>query len=250
MLNPVYLIVCMFIFLGCQTQSDKSLIVNWKSYSIPTNPDTLEKYNHSSTEWMVFLKNDTVRVTDKIDPIVPSPPFPLKHNGRDKPSILKVEDGYLIGSYRGEWGGDLYWYSPDGKKNYKISDDEIVQFIKKDGENYAIQGLSHLGMSEGSIIAIKKEKNRWVAKQYLNLSAAPDGIVLDSHKNFIVITSKGLLKINRNLQTDTLTKKAIWFEMLYTNSLVMKNDVIYAGMRAGVYKYSLITSKQEWLQPY
>jgi len=48
--------------------------------------------------------------------------------------VLEVEDGYLVGFHGGEFGGDLYWFSKNGQKKYKISGDNIVQFIKRDSK--------------------------------------------------------------------------------------------------------------------
>ena len=36
---------------------------------------------------------------------------------------------------------------------------------------------------------------------------------------------------------------------LYPTSMVIQNDVVYVGMRKGVYKFDLATRKEEWLLP-
>src|SRR6185437_10770643 len=155
--------------LSCRSQGSKNLIDNWKNYPVPTNPDTLRKYNYSNTDWAVTLKNGSVFVSNYNErtqedlsklPIKVNPTENEKKDIRGKVSFLKVNDGYLVGFYAGEWGGSLFWFSTDGKKHYKVSDDEIVQFITRSGKNYAIQGLAHLSMSEGSIIVIEKVKEK------------------------------------------------------------------------------------------
>jgi hypothetical protein len=166
-----------------------------------------------------------------------------------KISMLKVDDGYLVGFYRGEWGGSLFWFSKDGKKYYQISDDELVQFIKRNGKNYAIQGLAHLGMSEGGVIKIEKINGKWKSKEYLKLPTAPDAIALDND-DFIIVTSKSLLKVDNNIKISVLIDRAVWYNGLYPNSIVVKKNIVYAGMRAGVFKYNLTTNKQNWLLNY
>jgi len=251
MLNRIFIILICLSCFSCHAQVDKSLIDNWKSYAIPTNQDTLRKYNYSQNEWSVFIKDNKVHVTKNRlyhDPSIV--PFKINSDEKDRLSILKVEDGYLIGFYRGEWGGHLDYFSKNGKDHYLISGDEIVQFIKKDSKIFAIQGLAHMGMSEGSIIKITKENGKWTSKEYLKLPTAPDAIGLDRNKNFIVITSKSLLKVDSNAKINVLIEQGIWYARLYTNSIVIKDDIVYAGMRAGVYKYNLQTGRQEWLLPY
>lgn len=257
MINRIFIVLFICLSTSCYSQVDKSLINNWKSYPIPTNRDTLMKYNNSQLEWTVSLKDSKVQVI-KSRPYYDQSilPFKIKRNKSDegkmagKISLLEVEDGYLIGFYRGEWGGYLYWFSRDGKHHYLISNDEIVQFIKRNGINYAIQGLAHLSMSEGSIIEIEKQSDKWIAKEYLQLPTAPEAIGLDANNNFIVITSKSLLKINNDKTVVVLIEKGVWYDGLYTNSLIIKDEIVYAGMRAGVYKYNLSTGKEEWLLPY
>jgi hypothetical protein len=236
------LIVCL-ICASCTRQTDKSLISNWKSYSSPPK----ETDTNSHKEWTVLLKNDTIRAVNTAKNNPPLFPFAdtlkARYGSKGMFSFLKVDDGYLVGMYRGEWGGNLYWFSEDGKKNYKISDDEVIQFIQKDRKTYAIQGLMHLSISEGSIIAIVKENNRWIGKPYVQLPAAPGAIELANNHDFIVMTSAGLFKVDENLNVTKLADK------VGGNSMVLKDNVVYTGRHGGVYKYNMLTGKREWLEP-
>jgi len=107
-------------------------------------------------------------------------------------------------------------------------------------------------MSKGSIINIENEGGKWVSKVYLELPFAPYAITLDSNKNFFVITSNNLLKVDSNKKITTLFKKDVWKIGFHSNSfsIVIKDNIVYEGMRAGVYKYNLLTGRQEWLLPY
>ena len=178
-------------------------------------------------------------------------PFKINTDEKEQLSALKVEDGFLVGFYRGEWGGHLDWYSKNGDNHYKISDDEIVQFIKRGDKIYAIQGLDHMSISAGSIFTIEKTDGRWTAGQYLKLPSEPRSIALDLSNNFFVITNKSLLKIDTGRKIITLVKNGFWHSTFYSNAIsaAIKDSVVYVGMRAGVYKYNLLTGKQEWLLP-
>ena len=48
--------------------------------------------------------------------------------GRHRPSA-RVDDGWLVGFNKGEFGAALYWFSADGKQNYKISDHQVWEFF-------------------------------------------------------------------------------------------------------------------------
>jgi hypothetical protein len=256
MLNRVLIVLISLIIQSCYWQADYGLINNWKSYPVPANADTLRKYNNSLNEWCVSIGNNIVQV-NKYKPSYQSiVPFKINPNPADKSkmigvvSFVKVADGYLIGFNGGEWRGHLYWFANDGKNYYEISDDQIVQFIKRNGQIYAIQGLAHLGISEGSIIKIEKKDGKWAAKEYLKLPKAPYCFSVDSEKDFIVLTSNNLLKVDSSKSIKTIVNAGVWSNGLYPNSLVIKDDIVYAGMRAGVYKYNLSNGKQEWLLPY
>ena len=251
-----FTIVTFFISVICCSQFNATPIKNWKSNPVPVNEDTLAAYNNDTQDWTVFLKENEIfayserkKVSDTLPfTIIPTEEERFELSGRR--SVIQVDDGFLVGFYRGEWGGDLYWFSKDGKEKYEIPGGEIVQFIKRDSSIYAIQGLAHLGLSYGSIINIKKVSKKWVAAEYLKLPFAPGGIDIDSHNNFVIITSESLLSVGLNLKIHTLIEHGIWTRGLYPTSLVIKDNIAYIGMRKGVFKYYLSTGEQEWLMKY
>ena len=281
--------ILMFLMFSFSTfgQENMTFLKNWKTYPVPTNKDTIRKYNSAKSDWMVYYEEDEIRVDDirnlKINPIAKLPfdvfqsSYEVKDINGEKHiivtgpeeggvDVVEVKDGYLIGFNRGEWGGDLYWFSKNGKEKYKISGHQIVQFIKRDNKIYAIEGLAHLSMSRGSIIEIEKKEGKWITKEFLKLPTAPEVIQLDSKENFIVVTfgtdwsfdkggksvihaTPGLFSIDRKANIVTLVKDGIWGDDLYPSSMVIQNDVVYIGMRKGVYKFDLVTKRDEWLLP-
>ena len=94
----------------------------------------------------------------------------------------------------------------------------------------------------------------------------------------LVFTSSGLYSIDKEGNFDTLSvkfrrpiipiielpgsvdtlrvihkpieKRPKWlWGFLYPTSMVIQNDVVYVGMRGGVFKFDLTTRKEEWLLP-
>jgi hypothetical protein len=161
-------------------------------------------------------------------------------------SVIQVNNGYLLGFDAGEWGGSLYWFSKNGKQHNLISRDQVSQFIRTKGSIYAIEGLSHGGISEGSIIEIKQISDKWKADKFFILSSAPKGIALDGQKNFIVVCTSGLFKIDKRKQINTLLGNSP-FGQLPPTSLVIKGNDAYIGMYQHVFKYNFITGDKKIL---
>lgn len=247
------LLIAVFLILNsCKPKPDKSFIENWKSYPISDSINYANHLENSSVDWSVSLKDNKIYVDSSNSNKVPHPKIPFSAQVKKVPplssrgnlSFIKVEDGYLIGSYRGEWGGDLWWFSTDGNQHYKISDHEIVQFIQCRDKTYAIVGLDHMGRSEGSIIEIDRVKGKWLVNSYQKLPSAPAVIAFIDKCNFIVATSQDLLKIDTNKILTTLIEKVNW---VHPNSIVINKDDIFIGARNGVYKYNLTHRKNELL---
>jgi hypothetical protein len=262
-------------------QDNKEFLNNWKSYPVPTDPDVFYNYAQDENDWLVYLENNEIKVDEiqnKWEDLRVNPPFKIRQSKKNNTinisapltgviDVIEVQDGYLIGFNRGEWGGELYWFSKNGKKRYKISGHQIEKFIERDNKIYAIEGLAHITMSYGSVIEIRRVMTRWFAKKILKLPSAPCAVQSDSKDNFIIMTTLGFLSMDRQAKVDTLSMhidtlgmnneyyQYYPFEargllgMLYPNSMVIQNDVVYVGMRKGVYKFDLTTRKEEWLLP-
>lgn len=252
----VTIFLTVFISSLSFSQKDISNVSKWKSYPVPTNQDTLQKYNGSKLEWHIEEKNKQVyaKLLKKFS-TEKNLPFKIKPlSEREKEdltgeiSFIDVEDGYLISFYRGEFGGRLYWFDKQGIKRKLVGRAMIVQFIKRKGKIYAISGLAHGVSSTGGIIEIQKEKENWKLFNYVNLNDAPYAINIDKKKNFIIVTSEHLFSVDMNKKVDILLSKGFW-DSLYPTSLVVNKTVVFIGMRQGIFKFNLATNKQEWLMP-
>ncbi|WP_316792152.1 hypothetical protein [Pedobacter frigoris] len=247
-------ILATIISINTFAQETSLPVDEWKSSPVPVSPDSLLKYNYSKT-WFLSIKNDEVFATTTEGKtatapfliLEPTPAFDQFYR-----YVAKVDDGYLIGFNGGEFGGSLYWYSKDGERFYKVSNHSVIQYIKRGNKLYAIEGLTHMSVSEGSIIELKKISGKWTAERYVELPLGPTAVALDKKGSFIVMTSSSLLRINKNKRVTTLIDKGFWAIYLYPGpeSIKVKNDTFYVGLRGGVFKYNPATKKQEWLMPY
>jgi hypothetical protein len=258
-MRRVILYCSFFVLLSfvASSQSNIHYIENWKILSVPTNPDTVYSYNSSDSNWIVYQKNNKVFVREMMDTVdrtyLPfKTPTPKSFNKLEEfsgqRSFIKVNDGYLVAFWRGEFGASMFWFSDDGTSNYKIPGASAVQFIKRDNEVYAINGLAHLSMSSGSMLKISYENDKWIASEYLELPFAPYTVLLDSNNDFIIVTSDNLIKVDRKRRIKTLLKTDFW-QGLYPTSSVIENGNIYIGMRKGIYKFNPRTKDSKWLLP-
>lgn len=243
------IIISCFICTACCAQDDTTLLANWKNYPVPGTIEPLVAGKPCPTEWTVFFRNDTIRVIATKNYKPSELPFKITlqddlFSSNGNISFLKVDDGYLVGFNNGEFGGNLFWFSPNGKKHYNImSGGQIVQIIERNSKIYAIQGFQ----SFGSIINIQKENNVWVAKQHLDLPDGPEIVALDSQQDFIIIASTSMLKVNKTMNICKLIDTAIWSHRANANSIIIKNNIVYVGLFGGVFQYDLNTDKQYWL---
>jgi len=264
-MNTFKILFLLFFSVSVYGQTDKGFLKNWNTYPIP---EDIMGYNSAKNDWIVYLDRNEIRVVDdrsytyKQNLTNKKMPFKIEQKGLS--DAIKVKDGYLVGFNRGEWGGELCWFSKNGKEKDEMFGSmfspPVVQFIKRDNKIYAITGLAHLGMSFGNIIKIEKKEKKWIAEVFLKLPDAPYAIQLDHKDNMLVFTSSGLYSIDKEANLDTLAIKisrnpeiypnpqCLWC-FLYPTSMVIQNDVVYVGMRGGVYKFDITTRKEEWLLP-
>ena len=85
-------------------------IDHWKTYLVPTNQDSLLKYNNNKG-WSISFNENRIYATDSQKTLIGTLPFKIGQNSSvfDKfysaHHVLKVDYGYLVGFDAGEWGG-------------------------------------------------------------------------------------------------------------------------------------------------
>lgn len=103
---------------------------------------------------------------------------------------LKVDGGWLAGSDRGEWGGELVFLSEAGETVQLL--DTNIEDIYKLGEQYiAVTGLSHLFVNNGLIYQLHKQGNEWQVKPWINLPGAPETSWFVETGELLINTSGG-----------------------------------------------------------
>jgi len=242
-----FLPLLMFIICLAANAQNTVFVDEWKSHKVTTDLDSLNIYAQDKTDWMVYSSEGKIAVKPELKANERKLPFvlPPARFGTKKYSGLKafieVSDGFLVSFTGGEYGDKISWYSKNGQESYFIAKVVVLDFIKRDDKIYAIEATE-----KGSVIEVKKQGEKWVSAESVKLPYLPEAIGIDNNKNFIVATSDNLIQVAPDGTIKTLIAEGFW-SILYPNSLVVKGDDIYVGMRKGVFKYNRVTKKQEWL---
>jgi len=86
---------------------------------------------------------------------------------------LKVENGWLTGSDRGEWGGELVFIDEEGNSTILLN--KNIEDIYRLGElTIATAGLAHLGKNNGAVYKLElNNSGDWVVAPWIKLPGVP-----------------------------------------------------------------------------
>ncbi|HLJ57963.1 MAG TPA: hypothetical protein VKT77_23190 [Chthonomonadaceae bacterium] len=211
--------------------------------------------NRSEYEWQVAEENGRVVASNLPGGPAKQPALPFKlqpSNPKARLHALQVDDGWLIGSDAGEWGGELAWYSADGKRTYPIIRGNIHCVQRTKLGVVAVRGLAHLTMNDGDLLRLRRARtDRWIAESIVDLKSAPYAMTTERDGSLIIVTSRTLLRVDLDSHARVLVKGAFWWGM-YPNSIVeTANGDIYLGMRHGVARVRAAgrPAAVDWLLP-
>lgn len=238
-------------------------VTRWQEVAIPPEGKNPERAvwrfaaNYSPLAWRVSLDNGEpmatlTKVSDPYDWQPIRPPFdPKADNFIGANRFAEVDDGWLVGFSHGEFGAALYWFSKDGDRHYKISNDQVVALFTVRDAIYAIEGLQHFS-SCGSLIQVARSPStkRWRATTVMELPFAPGAIAIKYDGTMLITLSDSLISVSPDHHMETLIAEAPW-ETLYPSSSVISSDEsrLYIGMRQFVGEVDLATNKLRLLVP-
>lgn len=211
--------------------------------------------NRSHMIWMLARRGDDVCAhlfgwREILKRVLAPPPFVPRAGQFSGGRAFHVNDGWLVGFNEGEFGAALYWFSNDGGKKYKISDDQIVDFMATPTGIIAIQGLAHMGMSDGSVVELAKnpDTGRWVSSERRSLPQAPESFVRSKDGRLFLALSDSLAFLTPDNQLEVLVKSTDWVR---PDTIVTSADEskIYIGTLQYVCAYDMQTKSFRYLIP-
>lgn len=195
-------------------------------------------------EWVVFVGEGgpRVRLRGVPAPFGPAPlPFKIERGTHSdglagRRLAEKVDDGWIVAFNGGEFGAGLWWFSPDGKKRHKISDDHVVDLFPTGSGLLALEGLAHGTMSIGKVARLSRgEGGRWKSEFLVNLRHAPEVATKAADGSLVVATAARLLRVFPDTKKiEVIIGQESWGN-LYPNSIATTpSGSIFVGMRHGI----------------
>jgi len=122
-------------------------------------------------------------------------------------AFLEVPGGRLLGTDRGEWGGELY-FQPTGGQPKEIYSGNIADVLETSDGIIALTGLAHMGINHGYVLSITPEGERYVAHRKLTLPGAPRYVQSAGPGQLLIVTVTGgyVLHSGWRLEEATCTK--------------------------------------------
>lgn len=116
---------------------------------------------------------------------------------------LRVEDGWLVGGNRGEWGGELAFVGDD-RRTRQILDDNVQDIHRLGTRIVATTGLAHMGLRRGRIVELERQPDgQWQARPWRTLPGTPATSVATPNGLVVAIVGGGaiLVGIDGDMQT-------------------------------------------------
>ena len=236
----------------------------WEEVSLPPKDDeyrmtawfSAASAFSKSWEWRVFVEHDQVCAQLKSEP-QPSrrdrPEFSPKageFSTRPDTAFMRVTDGWLTGFNDGEFGAALYWFSRDGQQHYKISDHQVVDFFSGLDGIYAIEGLGHMGYSNGSVIRIAPAQpgGHWQASTIVKLPRDPCTVSTRRDGTMFITSPDCIVAVGRDRSVNTLLRDPWWYR---PTSAVLSPDEqkLYIGMNYFVGEFDIAARTLRLLVP-
>jgi hypothetical protein len=139
---------------------------------------------------------------------------------------LETDNGTIIGTNRGEWGGELIY--KNDTLEYTILNENICGIINYNNEIYVLTGLSHLGISKGRIVKLELINDKWRSTFSWEFNSSPEIYTVYNNKLYIV-TFDGLIIFDGN-NIQQLISNEFW-SSLYPQSIYVNDEIIVIGMR-------------------
>jgi hypothetical protein len=165
-------------------------------------------------EWRVYLKDGQVRavLTSETSGLVSPPPEFAPRAGEyqfaSRDTYMRTEDGWLVSFRRGEWGGALYWFSPDGKSNQYLGGQQVNQFLQMGDRILAVEGLSHMGLSNGSLIELSRsmDDGKWRYETAKLLPETPYAFARLSDESLLIVLLNSVVSLTSDGRLTTVMR--------------------------------------------
>lgn len=178
-------------FFAYESMGDSLQACKQPALAVRPEPPDRKLYAESAPEALKALAFKTVQLSyGPPDDVMPDPETGIVtvtaegavEHRRELTQIpamaLRVADGWIAGSNRGEWGGELVFISDSGTQQI-IADTNVEDVYLLGDRLVAVTGLAHLGMNDGMLLQIiRSESGIWTSTPWRSLPGAPQSSML------------------------------------------------------------------------
>jgi hypothetical protein len=120
---------------------------------------------------------------------------------------LVLEYGYLAGSNRGEWGGEIVFFDFKYKPTV-ILEENTEAIYRTSNQIFALTGLAHMGMNNGIVYKLRRdESGKWIAQPWRALPGEPRWSRLLKNGSLFVNCVGGIVVVSPDGEMKSLTRK-------------------------------------------
>ena len=205
----------------------------------------LMQANHSGHEWRVSESSGKLEITD--DPnrdyqhkdVVFPPQFHRTKGMIGRALTARASSDWLIGFNGGEFGGGLWWTSPDGKRTKLMTGENVQAFIQRGKDVLVLTGLAHMTYDQGTAYLFRSTNEDGEIIRIADLDSAPSAALLENNGSVLIAVSNGVVTLRPNGSVVRLYKQEN-MPILYPNSIVgEESETIFVGMRFYVLRLHL-----------
>jgi hypothetical protein len=246
-----------------EQQVDLSSPSGWSQYPKPglESKDRLCG-NYSLREWLVSFEEEQLKIRQRPLPYLyrkDSLPFEiaLKKNKDQEDGlngqrvVYKVDDGWLVGFDEGEFGGSLWWFSQNGNRYKKLTNENVIDFVGLSEKTLILTGIAHMGFDEGKILLVRKVGDGdYKLEVFADLGSQPDAYINESPDSLLIITTKALMRVTKSGTVRKLFETE--YDWLGTTSIALSSKgAIYAGHRHFITRLTPVANgyEEQWFVP-
>jgi hypothetical protein len=157
--------------------------------------------------------------------------------------VFESDDGWVVMFDHGEFGGGIEWYARTGGQPRSIfggppaQDDFVPQNVNRalaaDGVIYVLQGLSHMGISEGQLVRIWREHDHFSSHVIARYASEPVDWIRRDDGAWFVATWNAIWETREGAPSTVVAR--LPEIMSYPTSLLLAADgTFFVGTRGGV----------------
>jgi len=213
----------------------------WIATAEPSGPfeehSKLRQANYSRHEWRVSVSSGQLQITDDGNRyheqagLVFPPHFRRTKDMIGRAMTARAGDDWLIGFNAGEFGGGLWWTSPDGKRTKLLTRENVQAFVRRDKDVLVFTGLSHMGYDQGAAYIFRSTDDDGEITRIADLDSAPCAALLEDNGSVLIALTNGVVTLQPDGSVVRLYKEKE-MSILYSNSVAgEESDAIFVGMR-------------------